>query len=163
MSPALQVGFATKKFRGCKVAKIEYVGRYRGEDMLRSEFNEIKRWAKEKGVKTGRWFFMELDGPEVPDKKRRWVAAIEIKGEARSKGKIRVTELAPSTIVCVKFDPEAVSAELVYFGLGGWVDWHKKEGKYKENGTWREVYLGDPWTSKRAWANLEIQVPVKRV
>lgn len=159
----MTVDFAIKRFSGCKVAVIRYVGAYRGDDMLRDEFGQIKRWAKEKGVKTGRWFFMELDGPEVPSRKRRWDAAIEVKGAARSSGKIRVRELPAGPVACVKFNPEAVSARLVYHGLESWLGWQRKQGKYREAGKWREVYPGDPWTSERAWAGLEVQAPVKKL
>ena len=159
---ALTVDFAIKKFRGCRVASIRFVGGWKGEDMLRGEFNEIRKWAKENSIKTGHWFFTEYDGPDVPDKERRWDAAIEVKGKARSKGKIKVKDLPPSTVAYVKFDPDKVSARLVYHGLEGWLGWQKKNHKYKETDGWREVYPGDPWTNAKAWAGLEVQVPVKK-
>jgi effector-binding domain-containing protein len=159
----LTVDFAIKRFYGCTVAAIKYVGGWKGDDMLRGEFKVIQTWAKDKGIKTGRWFFAELDGPEVPDSKRRWEASIEVKGKARSKGNIKLRSLPPTTVAFVKFDPDKVSARLVYHGLESWLSWKKKEHRYKEAGTWREVYNGDPWTNTRAWANTEVQVPVKKL
>lgn len=159
----MAVDFAIKRFHGCTVAAIKYVGGWKGDDMLHDEFKVIQKWAKEKGVKTGRWFFAELDGPEVPDNKRRWEASIEVKGKARSKGNIKLRSLPPTTVAFVKFDPDKVSARLVYHGLESWLSWKKKEHRYKESGTWREVYNGDPWTNARAWANAEVQAPVKKL
>ena len=159
----MTVDFAIKRFYGCKVAAITYVGGWKGENMLRDEFNAIKKWAEEKGIKTGRWFFTEFGGPDVPDSKRKWEAAIEIKGNARSKGNIKLKTFKPTTVAFVKFDPDKVSPRLVYHGLESWLGWKKKEHKYKESGDWREVYIGDPWTSPHAWANTEIQVSVKKL
>ncbi|MGP8125931.1 MAG: hypothetical protein ACLQEQ_08765 [Nitrososphaerales archaeon] len=159
----MTVDFAIKRFYGCSVATIRYVGGWRGDDMLRDEFNVIQKWAKDKGIKTGRWFFTELDGPEVPDSKRRWEASIEVKGKARSKGSIKLRSLKPTTVAFVKFDPDKVSARLVYHGMESWLKWQKKDHKYSEAGDWREVYNGDPWTNARAWANTEVQAPVKKL
>jgi len=159
----LTVDFAIKKFNGCRVASIRYVGGWKGEDMLRNEFNMIQKWAKEKGLRTGRWFFTELDGPEVPDNKRRWEAAIEVKGNTRSQGNIKLRDLKPTTVAYIKFDPDKVSARLVYHGLESWLSWQKKNHKYQESGDWREVYIGDPWTNTWAWANTEVQASVKKL
>jgi hypothetical protein len=51
---------------------------------------------------------------------------------------------------------------LVYCGLDGWLRWMSKEGKYKIAGRYREVYPGNPWKSKSAWAHTKVEVPIKR-
>ena len=159
------VDFKIKKFSGCRVASITYVGPYReGGDMMREEFNQIVKWARENRVRTGRWFFAMLDESEVPDKKRRWEAAIEVKGaKAEAQDRIRFRELPDQLVASVTFDPEKVSPRIVYYGLEGWLEQRKKDREYKSAGPPREVYTGDPWRSARAWANVEVQVPVKKI
>jgi DNA gyrase inhibitor GyrI len=159
----LTVDFAIRKFSGCTVACVTYVGPYRGDNMMRDEFNKIVAWAREKKLRTGKWFFIELDGPEVQSKKRRWEACIELKGKARSGKGIRIKQLPESHVASIRFDPKKISPRVIYHGLESWLQWRKKEGEYKESGLWREVYIGDPWTSARAWANVEIQAPVKKL
>ena len=159
----MAVDFAIKRFYGCKVAAIKYKGGWKGEGPLREAFNEIKTWAKEKGVKTGRWFFMEFGELDTPNSERGWEAAIEIKSKARSKGRIKQRTLSPTAVAVVKFDPNKVSPRLVYHGLESWLSWQEKGKKYKQTGVWREVYLGDPWTNARAWANTEVQATVKKL
>ena len=158
------VDFKIKKFSGCRVASITFVGAYReGGDMMREEFNHIVKWARKKGVRTGRWFFADLDGSEVPDKKRRWEAAVEVKGaKARAQGGIRFREFPDQLVASVTFDPEKVSPRVIYYGLEGWLEWGE-DREYKSAGRPREVYKGDPWKSARAWANVEVQVPVKKL
>ena len=160
------VDFKIKKFSGCRVASITYVGPYReGGDMMREEFNQIVKWAREKGVRTGRWFFFAmLDESEIPDKKRRWEAAIEVKGaKAEAQGGIQFRELPDQLVASVTFDPEKVSPRVIYYGLEGWLEQLRKDREYKSAGTTREVYTRDPWRSARAWANVEVQVPVKKL
>jgi len=159
------VDFKIKKFSGCRVASITYVGPYReGGDMMREEFNQIVKWARGKRVRTGRWFFAMLDESEVPDKKRRWEAAIEVKGaKAGAQDRIRFRELPDQLVASVTFDPEKVSPRIVYYGLEGWLEQRKKDREYKSAGPPREVYTGDPWRSARAWANVEVHVPVKKI
>jgi len=159
------VDFKIKKFSGCRVASITYVGPYReGGDMMREEFNQIVKWARKNRVRTGRWFFAMLDESEVPDKKRRWEAAIEVKGaKAEAQGGIRFRELPDQLVASVTFDPEKVSPQIIYYGLEGWLEQRRKDREYKSAGPPREVYTGDPWKSARAWANVEVQVPVKKL
>ena len=159
------VDFKIKKFSGCRVASITYVGPYReGGDMMREEFNQIVKWARKKGVRTGRWFFTELNGPKVPAKKRRWEAAIEVKGaNAKAQRGIRFREFPDQLVASATFDPEKVSPRVIYYGLEGWLEQLRKDREYKSAGTTREVYTRDPWRSARAWANVEVQVPVKKL
>jgi DNA gyrase inhibitor GyrI len=159
----LVVDFAIKKFSGCTVATVTYVGPYKGDNMMHDEFNKLVAWAKEKKLRTGKWFFIELDGPEVPSKKRRYEACIELRGRARSSKGIRIKKLPASPVASIRFDPKKVSPRVIYHGLESWLQWRKKDGKYKETGDWREVYKGDPWTNAHAWADVEVQAPVKRL
>jgi DNA gyrase inhibitor GyrI len=145
------------------VASIMRIGPYSGSNMMRAEFNQLVRWAKKKNIQTGKWLFYELDGPDKPDNKRRWEACLEIKGKARSQGKIKIKKLPPQRVARVVFNPDEVSARLVYHGLEDWLRWRKKYGELKEAGPSREVYTGNPWTDARAWAQTEVQVPVRKM
>ncbi len=158
------VDFKIKKFSGCSAVSITYVGPHKeGGDMMREEFNQVIKWAREKGVRTGRWFFADLDGPGVPDKKRRWEAAVEVKGaKAEARGDIQFREFPDQLVASVAFDPEKVSPRVIYYGLEGWLE-RGEHQEYKSAGPPREVYTGDPWRSTRAWANVEVQVPVKKL
>ena len=75
---------------------------------------------------------------------------------------IRFREFPDQLVASVTFDPEKVSPRVVYYGLEGWLEWGE-DREYKSAGTPREVYKGDPWRSARAWANVEVQVPVKKL
>lgn len=55
-----------------------------------------------------------------------------------------------------------VVARLVYHGLMDWVRWRLKDKDFKKAGPAREVYLGNPWTNRRAWANTEVQILLDR-
>ncbi|MGI0079759.1 MAG: GyrI-like domain-containing protein [Nitrososphaerales archaeon] len=154
--------FEIKRTPGYNVASMRYVGPYK-DNILRKEFELIASWARKSKLGTGKWFFYELDGPNKPASKRRWDACIEIRGKARPGDKIRLKKIRAATVACVKFDPDQVSARLVYHGLESWLKWRRKYGEYKESGATREVYSGNPWTSKSAWASTEIQIPVRKL
>ncbi len=95
---------------------------------------------------------------EKTEKQRRSVACIEIKGKARPEGKIELMKIPRQKVVSVIFDPDKVSADLVYYGLEAWLEYCP----YKQASRSREVYNGSPWTNPHAWANCEVQVPLKR-
>ena len=78
-------------------------------------------------------------------------------------GGIRFRDFPDQLVASVTFDPEKVSPRIVYYGLEGWLDQKRKDREYKSAGPAREVYTGDPWRSARAWANVEVQVPVKKL
>jgi hypothetical protein len=61
-------------------------------------------------------------------------------------------------VVSAIFNPDKVSAEVIYYALEGWLE----SSKYKQAARSRELYDGSPWTNRRAWANCEVQVPLKR-
>jgi hypothetical protein len=59
------------------------------------------------------------------------------------------------------FDPEVVSPRVVYHGMTDWLRWRRKEREVRSIGQYREVYPGDPWRDKNAYARTEIQVVVR--
>lgn len=159
------VDIVVKREKGYNVISKMHIGPYSGDNMLRKEFNELVRWAKRNHVKTGKWFFVELDGPETSSSKRRWEASIELKGRVSERPDSGITlKKIPSELVAgVIFDPDQVSSRLVYHGLECWLDWRRKYHEFEEAGPTREVYPGNPWTDPKAWANLDVQVPIKRM
>jgi DNA gyrase inhibitor GyrI len=141
------------------VASLIHYGPH-GPNMFRAEFNNLVKWAKRKKLRTGKWIMRWLDEPDdKPASKVRSEACLEIKGKARLEGKIRIKKLAKHTVASVVFDPEKVSPRLVYSGIYGWLRWSDFEATRSPA---REVYSGNPWTNPSAWANAEVQVPVKR-
>lgn len=142
-----------------RVAYMIHHGPYTGQNMWRSELKQLSRWAQRRRLRTGKWIMYFIDKwSEKSQKKRRSVAAIEIKGKAKPEGKIQTMTIPRQKVVSVMFDPNEVSAELVYLGLENWLEC----GTYKQAARSRELYNGDPWTNPRAWANCEVQVPIKR-
>ncbi len=67
----MAVDFKIGKFSGRRAASITYAGPYReGGDMMKNEFDLIKKWGEEERIRTRRCFFADLGGPEVPENKR---------------------------------------------------------------------------------------------
>ena len=154
----MKVDFKVKVAPSCKVAYIIRYGPYR-ENMWRAECNQIAKWATKRRVRTGKWIMGYLDKKrEKSEKQRRSVACIEIKGKAKPEGKIQIMKIPRQKVVSVTFDPDKVSADIVYYGLEAWLQYCP----YKQAARSREVYNGNPWTDRRAWANCEVQVPLKR-
>lgn len=159
------VDFVIHRAPTYRVATRTLVGSYPSDRRIRAEFETIVAWAGKSGVKTGRWFFRELDGPETPRNKRRWEYGIEMRSRRAVRGEKGLSRkvFPTTTVASVRFNPDKVSPMLVYHGLEGWLWRRKKDREFRESGIWREVYVGNPWKSKRAWANTEVQVPVKRL
>lgn len=153
------VDFKVKTVPSYNVAYLIHFGGYSGQNMWRSEFSQLEGWAKRRRLRIGKrvMYFIDKWG-EKPNKKRRSVAALEIKGEAAPEGKIRIMKLPRHKVVSVSFDPNRISSDLIYHGLEGWLEC----STYKQTARSREVYNGNPWTSARAYANCEVQVPIKR-
>ncbi len=141
------------------VAYLMHVGPYTGQNMWRSELSQMDRWAKKRRLRTGKWivYFIDRWG-ERPAKQRRSIAAIQLKTKARAEGKVKIMKIPRQRVASVTFNPDRVSEELVYYGLESWLE----SSPYKQAGTSRELYNGNPWTNPRAWANCEVQVPLKR-
>ena len=151
------VDFALKRAPKYRVASVRFTVPYK-ESRIRSEWAGLARWAKSKDLRTGKWFFSEEgDGPRY-----RFEVAIEVRGPAKSDGKVRIKTLPASPIASVTFDPDVVAARVVYHGLGDWLRWRKKDRTIRRARSWREVYDGNPWTDPRAWSRAEIQVLVTK-
>jgi effector-binding domain-containing protein len=153
------VDFKVKVAPSYKVGYVIRYGGYDGANTWRAEIAQLERWAKKNKLRAGKriMYFIDKWG-EKPQKKRRSVAALEIKGKTKPEGKIQIMTIPRQRVVSVVFDPDSVSADLVYLGLEGWLE----SGTYKQTGRSREVYRGNPWTNPQAWANCEVQVPIKR-
>lgn len=153
------VEIRVKRAPGYTVASMMRVGPYRRE-MLRTEFNQLVSWAKRRRIRTGKWilYFLDEPGGRRPANKLRSEACLQIKGKAKTEGRIRVKKLPAQKVASVTFDPREVSADLVYSGIYGWL----KFAGYKDAGPSREVYEGNPWTNPRVWAKAEVQVPAKK-
>lgn len=161
----MTVDFKMLKAPEYRVATRTLVGPWPGDKALRSEFEKVEAWAKGKGLQTGRWFFREFGDDDTPDAKWRWEVGIEIRGKGVVRGGsgIAMKILPASTVATVKFDPDKISPRVIYHGLTDWLRAREKAGEYKEAGQYREVYQGNPWASKKAWTNTQVQVPVKRL
>ncbi len=153
----MTVDFAIKRAPAYRVASVRFTGPYQ-EKKIRSEWEAIATWAKARGLRTGKWFFIEEDdGPRY-----KFEVAIEVRGKAKGDRKVRLRTFAASPIATVTFDPDVVSARVVYHGLSDWLRWRKKDKTIKRARTWREVYNGNPWKDARAWSHAEIQVTVSK-
>ena len=155
----MKVEFKVKTAPSYKVAYILHIGPYTNQNMWRPEFNELAKWAKKRKLRTGKWIMGFLDKwNEKTEKRRRSVACIEIKGRAKAEGKIKIMKIPKQKVVSVIFDPDKVSADVVYYGLEAWLEYCP----YKQAARSKELYDDNPWTNPRAWANCEVQVPLKR-
>jgi effector-binding domain-containing protein len=155
----MKVDFKVKVAPGSRVAYILHYGPHTGPNMWRSEFNQLVKWTKKKKLRTGKWIMGFLDKwSEKSQKRRRSVACIEIKGNAKPEGKIQIMKTPRQKVVSVTFDPDKVAADVVYYALEAWLEYCP----YKQAARSREVYNGSPWTNPHAWANCEVQVPLKR-
>jgi effector-binding domain-containing protein len=155
----MMVEIKVKVASGYNVAYLLHIGPYKGQNMWQSEFNQLTKWAKKRKLRTGKWIMYFIDKwSEKTQKKRRSIAAIEIKQKAKPEGKIQIMKLPRHKVVSVIFDPDKVSEELIYHGLEGWLE----SSTYKQAARSRELYDGNPWTKPQAWANCEVQVPLKR-
>jgi DNA gyrase inhibitor GyrI len=147
------VDFSFKRAPSLRVATFGWKGPWK-ESRIRSEFERLARWASGKGLRTGKWLFLEPGEGEFR-------VAVEVKGSARGEGAVRVRTLPATKVASITFDPDAVSARVVYHGLNDWLKWRKKDGDIKGVGMYREVYVSNPWTDRKAWARTEVQAVVR--
>ena len=150
----MTVDFEMTRAPSYRVASIVRVGPWK-EDNLRSEFEELEHWAERQGIQTGSYIFLERGS-------RRWEACLEIKGRAKAEGRIRLKILSATPVAKVVFDPDRVSSRIVYHGLSDWTRWRKKYGEIRSVAGPREVYSGNPWKDKQAWAHCEVQFVVRK-
>ena len=142
-----------------RVAYIVHTGPYTGQNMWRKEFTQLVNWAKRRRLRTGKWIVYFIDEwGKRPERKRRSVACLEIKGKAVPEGKVKIMTLPRQRVASVIFDPDRLADRLVYHGIEGWLQYRP----FRAAGPSREVYIGSPWTNRKAWANTEVQVPIKK-
>jgi effector-binding domain-containing protein len=155
----LKVDFKVKFAPSYKVGYIIRYGGYAKRDTWRAEIAQLERWARKSKLRSGKriMYFIDKWG-EKPQNQRRSVAAVEIKGKAKPEGKIQIMKIPRQRVVSVTFDPDHVSADIVYYGIEGWLE----SSQYAQTGRSRELYDGNPWSDREAWANCEVQVPIKR-
>lgn len=155
----MKVEFKVKTAPAYKVAYILHIGPYTNQNMWRPEFNQLEKWAQKKKLRTGKRIMYFLDKwNKKTEKRRRSVACLDIKGKAKAEGRIKIMKIPKQKVVSVTFDPNQVSADVVYYGLEAWLEYCP----YKQAARSRELYDGNPWTNPRAWATCEIQVPLRR-
>jgi len=142
-----------KRSPALRVAAIRWKGPY-SEATIRRQFAQVEKWARTHRIRTGRWVFREPGS-------RVWDVAIEVRGAARSEGRVKVQTLRACTVASVVFDPEVVSPRVVYHGLSDWLRWRRKEKKVRSILSTRELYPGDPWKNAQAWARTEVQFVVR--
>jgi hypothetical protein len=147
------VDFELARMPAVRVAVLSRRGPWK-EDILRSEFRTLTQWASANGLRTGRWIFLWGRGNQS-------TAALEVLGRARSRDGIRVRTLPAARVGRVRFDPEVVSPRVIYHGLADWLMWQRKEKRIRRVLSNREVYEGDPWSRRDAWARTEVQFLVR--
>ncbi|HEV2519007.1 MAG TPA: GyrI-like domain-containing protein [Thermoplasmata archaeon] len=148
------VDFVLKASPRYRVACLSRQGPWK-PDNLRAEFRQLVAWAAKGRIRTGHWIF--VSGPSD-----RWTACLEVFGTAPRHGGIRMRTLPKATVASVTFDPEAISARVIYHGLRDWLHWRKVEKKIRSVASSREVYTGDPWKDPKAWAHCEVQFVVRK-
>jgi effector-binding domain-containing protein len=150
----MTVDFEFRKSPAIRLASVRWTGPY-SERQIRAHFEEVARWAKRRGIRTGRWVFLE-------PRERTWETGIELRGPAKAEGKIRIRTLPAATVARVQFDPEVVSPRVVYHGLMDWLRWRRKEKEIRSVLSNREIYEGNPWKDRRAWSRTEVQFVVRK-
>lgn len=147
------VDFEFRKSPALRLATVSWKGAW-NEKRIRSEFEGLDKWMRAHKLRSGRWVFMEAG-------ERRWKVGIELRGNGKGGGRVRVQTLPATRVACVDFDPEEVSARVVYHGLNDWLRWRKKDGDIHRVGGYRELYNGNPWKDARAWSHTCVQAVVR--
>jgi DNA gyrase inhibitor GyrI len=148
----MTVDFTFKKAPKYRVAYIAWKGPW-NDAKIRRNFEKVARWARDKRYGPGPWIFREPG-------ERRWETGVVVGGRARAEGKIRLRTLRATRVASVVFDPDVVSPRVVYHGLSDWLRWQKKDKKIRRVVSSREVYRGNPWTDKAAYARTDVQFVV---
>ena len=158
------VDFVLRNAPEMKVATLTMKGRWPGDKPIREEFEKLHAWTRSRGLKTGKWVFRELGDMTGPESSAKWEVGIEVRGKGplRGGGGVSIKTLPATKVASVTFDPDVVSARLVYHGISDWLRWREKFKEWKSVGPYREMYSGNPWTSKSAWAHTQVQAPVKK-
>ena len=149
----MTVDFAWGRSPKIRIASIAWKGPW-NERKIRGQFERLARWAKANRVRTGRWIFLE-------PAERSWEVALELRGPAQAPPGGRLRTLRASRLARVVFDPEVVSPRVVYHALSDWLRWRRKEKEIRSVTATRELYSGNPWTDRNAWAHTEVQFLVR--
>jgi DNA gyrase inhibitor GyrI len=149
----MTVDFSFKRTPAYRVAYISWKGPWK-DATIRRNFERVAQWAKSKGLRTGPWIFREPDD-------RVWETGVVVVGRAKAEGVIRLKTLPATRVASVVFDPDVISPAVVYHGLNDWLRWRKKDKKIQRVVSYREVYLGNPWTDKKALAHTDTQYVVR--
>jgi len=149
----MTVDFSIRRTPAYRVAALRWKGPW-SDARIHRQFLRVAAWAKQQGLRTGRWVFLE---PAA----RTWEVAIEVRGRARPGGGIRLRSIPAGHAASVTFDPKVVAPAVVYHGLTDWLRWRRKDRTIRSAGAYREVYVGDPWKDPRAYARTEVQVVVR--
>ena len=150
----MAVDFVLKKAPSLRIAAIRWTGPYSDRE-IRKHFEQVEKWAKDRGLTTGRWVFREPGS-------RTWDTGIEVRGVARSQGRVKIRTLPAATVGSVLFDPGVVEPRVIYHGLSDWLRWRRKEKAIRAVVSYREVYPGNPWRDPRAWSRTEVQFVVRK-
>jgi effector-binding domain-containing protein len=150
----MTVDFSFRRVPAMHVAAISWKGAW-SDAKVRANFARVAAWAKANRLRTGKWVFREPG-------ERAFEVAIEVRGRAVSSGGVRRKTYPAATVASVTFDPDVVSARVVYHGITDWLRWRKREKEIRSVGQYREVYDADPWRNPKAWARTNVQVVVRR-
>lgn len=150
----MAVDFVLKRSPSFRVASIRWTGAY-SDSGIRKRFEEVEKWARTRGLRTGHWIFREPG-------ERIWEVSIEVRGSARSEGRVKVRTFPAASVASVLYDPDVVEPRVIYHGLTDWLRWQRKEKAIRSVVSYREVYGGNPWRDKRAWSRTEVQFVVKK-
>ena len=149
----MTVDFKFRRAPAYRLATLSWKGPW-SDARVRAKFGVIARWARAHGVRTGAWVFFEPG-------ERSFRVGIEVRGKARSDRTVRLRTYPSARVASVVFDPDVISPRVVYHGITDWLRWRKKEHEVRSVGQYREVYVGDPWRNKNAYARTEVQVVVR--
>jgi DNA gyrase inhibitor GyrI len=149
----MTVDFEFKRTPAYRVAYMAWTGPWK-DATIRRNFEKVQQWAKSHGYAPGLWVFRE---PGT----RRWETGVVVNARARAEGPIRIRTLPAARVASVVFDPEVISPAVVYHGLTDWLRWRKKDKKIRRVVSYREVYRGNPWKDKSAYAQTDVQFVVK--
>lgn len=150
----MPIDFEIKKSPGYRVASLAWKGPW-SDASVRTHFDKVCKWATARHLRMGKWIFRE-------PRERSFEVSIEVAGRCRSESGIRIKTFRPATVARVVFDPEVVEPRVVYHGLSDFLRWRKREHDIRSIGDYREVYLGDPWKDRRAYARTEVQYVVRK-
>lgn len=149
----MTVDFEIRRERAFAAATVSWKGPW-SDRRVRQELEGVAAWARAHRLRIGRWILVEKG-------ERSFQAAVEVRGKARGSGRVRVRRFPATRVVCVEFDPEALSARVVYHGLNDFLKWRRKDRTFRSVGDYREVYSDNPWTNRKAWSKICVEAVVR--